>query len=100
MKRVLSALVALSLAGCAHVQQGYAFPTLDDLSEEAKKDCPPAEQVTGELGDLATKDAALGVQYAACQKRHTTARDAYLKAQQLLAEAAAKAKAQNKGSNK
>jgi hypothetical protein len=74
----------LGLTGCAHVVQSVAFPTLPDLSAETRTPCPAAAPVTGQLGDLATKDAALAIEYARCQARAATAVGAYETAQGLL----------------
>ncbi len=94
MKR--AAIVLLALLGACHradVQPPTEFPVIPDLSTEAKADCPPADMVTGQLGDLATKDAQLAIEYAKCRSRHQTVVGAYGDAQARLAAAREKAKA-------
>lgn len=94
MKRL--AILSLALLGACHradIQPPTEFPTIPELSTEAKADCPPAEMVTGQLGDLANKDAALAIEYAKCRSRHQTVVGAYGDAQTRLAAAREKAKA-------
>lgn len=67
-----------------------SIPQLPDLPAEVQVPCPPAEQLTGELGDLSTKDARLAVEYAKCRARAATSLRAYLDAQRELRDAAAK----------
>jgi hypothetical protein len=84
--------LALLLAGCGpKVRLAVEFPTAPDLSAETVKPCPPAAAVTGELGDLAVKDAALAIEYARCQARQATAVGAYQTLQRLLRAAQAEA---------
>jgi hypothetical protein len=69
---------------CGQQRPSVEFPVLPDLSAETVRPCPPADAVTGTLGDLATKDAGLAIAYARCQARAATAVGAYQTAQRLL----------------
>lgn len=91
MKRSL--IIGLLLAGCSQTPPpAVEFPDVPKLSAETRRECPPADLVTGSLGDLASKDAALAIEYAKCQQRHMTAigawdtMDALMKAAQKKAE--------------
>lgn len=85
MRRALAAAALLALSACGGRQGlAVAFPVLPDLSAETSRPCPPAEPVTGLLGDLAIKDTALAIEYARCQARAATAVGAYQTAQRLL----------------
>lgn len=92
MKRVII-IAAMIAGGCG--EQSYRpaveFPVLPDLPAETLKECPGADAVTGSLGDLASKDSALAIEYARCKARKETAVGAYQDAQRLLRDAAAKA---------
>jgi hypothetical protein len=84
MKR-LALAACLTLAACAdQPRPTVEFPTLPDLPAEVVKACPPLPMVTGQLGDLATKDASAAVEYARCGARGDTAVSAYQTAQRLL----------------
>lgn len=93
--RLLIALAALTLGGCFGRDDPpvAAFPVLPDLPAEVVADCPAAELLTGTLGDLATKDAKLSVEYAKCKARKDTAVGAYQDAQRRLKSAATTNKA-------
>jgi hypothetical protein len=64
------------------------FPTIPDLPAEVQADCPPAEQITGELGDLAAKDAQMAIEYARCRAKHRSAVGSYEDARDELAQKA------------
>lgn len=84
MKRLIIIPLVL-IGGCNDPPRtAFAFPVLPDLSGEVLKPCPPAEMVTGQLGDLASEDVALAVEYARCKQRKETAVAAYQDAQRLL----------------
>lgn len=88
-----AALLFLAACNGRPDRPAVEFPTLPQLSAETRQPCPPAEQVTGQLGDLAAKDAALAIEYARCRQRHHTAVQAYGAAERLLREAGNTAKA-------
>lgn len=87
------ALAAALLSGCTRTVHDFAFPDAPDLSAETARPCPALPSVTGELGDLAVKDAGASIEYARCQARAASAVGAYQTLQaQLRAAAAAAAK--------
>jgi hypothetical protein len=93
MNRLTIAVLALPMlaAGCGDARPAIGFPTIDDLPANVRATCPALPEVTGSLGDLATKDAQAAVAYAACAARGDAAVAAYAIAQAKLAEARAKA---------
>lgn len=90
---LIAAPLLLCACGGREERPAVEFPAVPDLSAETRRACPPAEQVTGELGDLAAKDAALAIEYARCRARHGTAVGAYDAVQREMRDAAAKADA-------
>lgn len=88
---VLSGLAAC-LIGCGARERALiVWPTLPALSAEQEAECPPAEQLTGELGDLAAKDADLAIEYARCRLGKGAVVDAYNLARTALEAAASMA---------
>lgn len=90
IRRSLALLpLSLVLISCGQdARPAVEFPTIPPLSPEARAECPPAELITGELGDLATKDAELAIAYARCRAGKAAAVDAYERVRSDLATAA------------
>lgn len=88
--RAATLLLLLPLAACfgSDKHPVAAIPVLPDLPADTAIPCPPAEQLTGQLGDLASKDARLAVEYAKCRARADTAVGAYQDAQRRMRAAA------------
>lgn len=95
MKRLTIAILALPLmafrCGSGDDRPSIGFPDLPNLPANVVAPCPGLPDVTGSLGDLATKDAAAAIAYANCSARGDAAVAAYEIAQVKLAEAKAKA---------
>lgn len=95
MKRLTIAILALplmALAACGGDERpSIGFPDLPNLPANVVAPCAGLPDVTGSLGDLATKDAAAAIAYANCAARGDAAVAAYEIAQAKLAEGKVKA---------
>jgi len=81
--------LCLLAASCGQDKRpSIAWPALPALPREVAAECPPAELLTGELADLATKDAALAIEYARCRAGKAAAVAAYNQARDDLARVA------------
>jgi hypothetical protein len=94
MSRILILALPLLLSACfgQDTPPAAEFPFLPDLPASVVQSCPAAELLTGDLGDLAQKDAALAVEYAKCRAGKDVAVDAYQDAQKQMRAVSIKAK--------
>lgn len=93
---IAAGFLLLSATGCTKVETRveYVFPEIPPLAPDTLIPCPPLPEITGQLGDLAQKDAQAAQEYARCAVRAATAVSAYLFMQAQMAEEKAKVDAE------